>query len=129
MLPKDGNLNNLETGALYRYYLCFTMFFARLVYYRISTRLFQYQSRDKHVFTPLVRIEDVLLCVETTIQYAFEFNVFLLLLSMGLRKAFDTVDHRELFRANVFRITENKIYSDQMASVHGSRNFNISRGV
>ena len=107
-----------------------------MVYDRISVRLFEYQSRDQHAFTPSVRIEDALLCAEASIQYALEFNVPLWLSSMDLRKAFDTVDHTELFRAlghhgldPAYIELLKRLYSGQTGSANGSRTFNILCGV
>ena len=58
------------------------------------------------------------------------------LLSMDLRKAFDTIDHNSLFQAlQLHGISPNYIallqllYQDQLGSVHGSRLFSITRGV
>ena len=107
-----------------------------MVHSRISPPLLQHQSRDQHAFTPFVRIEDALLCAECSIQYALIFNVPPWLLSMDLRKAFDTVDHAEVFRAlgrhgvdPAYVALLRKLYSGQTGSVNGSRIFNILRGV
>ena len=114
----------------------FYKIFARLLYNRISPILFSYQSRDQHAFTPNLRIEDALLCAETTIQYALEFNVPLWLLSMDLRKAFDTVSHDQLFRALGYHGLDpgyiellKILYINQTGSVNGSRHFDILSGV
>ena len=58
--------------------------------------MFSWQSENHHEFTPERRIEDALLHAEDVIQHSFEFNIPLWLLSMDLRKAFDTVSHKHL---------------------------------
>ena len=73
--------------------------FSRLLYNRLAPLLHQAQSRDQHAFTPSVRIEDALLCAEMMIEYALEFHMPVWLLSLDLRKAFDSINHRRLFEA------------------------------
>ena len=136
MLPKSGDLTKVSNWRPIAILPILHKIFARLVYNRSSPVLFQHQSRDQHVFTPFVRIEDALLCAECSIQYALEFNVPLWLLSMDLRKAFDTVDHVEVFRVlgrhgldPACVVLLRKLYSSQTGSVNGSRFFDILRGV
>ena len=93
------------------------------------------QSWDQHAFTPKIRIEDALTCAEITIEYALEFQVPLWLLSMDLRKAFDTVDHQALFQSlclhgisEAYVVLLKALYSNQSGSVHGSQFFSILRG-
>ena len=110
--------------------------FSRLSYSRLSLQLFRTQSRDQHAFTPGVRIEDALFCAEVSIEYALEFQTPLWVLSMDLRKAFDTIDHRALFDSLHLHgvgdgyITLLKLlYTNQHGSVNGSSSFPILRGV
>ena len=66
-----------------------------MVYNRIAHTLFSWQSEEQHAFTPDKRIEDALLYAEVVTEYSLEFNVPLWLLSMDLRKAFDTISHEQ----------------------------------
>jgi len=69
------------------------------LYNRISPTLFGWQSEHQHAFTPNRRIEDALLYAELVIEYSLEFNTPVWLLSMDLRKAFDTVSHEQLLKS------------------------------
>ena len=106
--------------------------FSKLLYNRIAPILLRGQSHDQHAFTPDVRIEDALLCAEIIIGNAQEFELPLWLLSMDLRKAFDSINHRKLFQALALHgLDEGYIflirllYANQTASVNGSRIFDI----
>ena len=46
-----------------------------------------------------MRIEDAFVCVEIIINIHLEFHMPLWILSMDMRKAFDTIDHRALMEA------------------------------
>ena len=83
-----------------------------------------------------MRIEDALLCAESAIQYAHEFTIPLWLLSMDLRKAFDTINHSQLFRALGYHGLDPSyiellkvLYSKQTGSANGSKVFGIICGV
>ena len=97
MLPKDGDLSSVSNWRPIAILPVIYKLFARFLYNRISPQLFRAQSRDQHAFTPQVPIEDALFCTELSIEYALEFQTSLRLLSMDLRKAFDTIDHDALF--------------------------------
>ena len=96
MLPKDGDTRQLKNWRPIAILPIMYKLFARLLYNRISPTLFNRQSEQQHAFTPDKRIEDALLQAEVVIEYALEFNVPVWLLSMDLRKAFDTVSHEQL---------------------------------
>ena len=107
-----------------------------MIYNRISETLLSYQSWDQYAFTPDMRIEDALLCAEVIIGNALEFNIPVWLLSMDLRKAFDTINHDQLFRALGYHGLHPPyiellkcLYSNQIGSVGDNRNFSILRGV
>ena len=94
------------------------------------------QSHDQHAFTPLIRIEDALLCAESVIEYSLEFHMPIWLLSLDLRKAFDTINHDRLFEALESCGVElpyisllKLLYVGQSVSVHEGREFDILRGV
>ena len=89
---------NLQIGDLLHYFLYFKIF-SKLENHRISSHLFQRQSFDQHGFTSDNRIEDALLCAEVAIEHHQEFNLELWMMSMDMRKAFDTIDHKALLRA------------------------------
>ena len=136
MLPKDGDLSEATNWRPIAILPILYKIFSRLIYNRIAPCLHAHQSTDQHAFTPGVRIEDALLTAEVVIEYASEFHVPVWLLSMDLRKAFDTVDHSALFDAmtlhgvpacyvELIRI----LYCGQTGSVHGSGAFPIERGV
>ena len=99
MLPKDWDLNELANWQPIAILPIFYKIFAKLIYNRIASRLFQVQSFDQHGFTPGIHIEDVILCAAIAIEYHEEFNMPLWILSMGMRKTFDTIDHSVLMRA------------------------------
>ena len=90
MLPKDGGLTEISNWRPIAILPIPYKLFARLLFNRISPGLLARQSPDQHAFTPGVRIEDALVTAEVAIEYAIEFNTPLWLLSMDLRKAFDT---------------------------------------
>ena len=99
MLPKDGDLKELCNWRPIALLPIFYKIFSKLVYNCISNHLFQRQSLDQHGFTPDIRIEDALLCAEVVIEHHQEFQIPLWMLSMDMRKAFDTINHPALIRA------------------------------
>ena len=136
MLPKTGNLNDVANWRPIAILPILYKIFAKLVYQRISPRLFLNQSADQHAFTPSIRIEDALLCAEVTIEYSLEFQQPLWLMSMDMRKAFDTISHAALFDALERHGVESGyisllklIYRKQIGQANGSRTFPIRRGV
>ena len=96
MLPKDGDTTQLKNWRPIAILPIMYKLFARLLYNRISPILFSWLSEEQHAFTPDKRIEDALLQAEIVIEHSLEFNIPLWLLSMDLRKAFDTVSHEHL---------------------------------
>ena len=136
MLPKDGDLNELSNWRPIAILSIFYKIFYKLIYNRISSHRFQVQSFDQHGFTPGIRIEDAILCTEIAMEYHEEFNMPLWRISMDIRKAFDTIDHIALMRALRSRGLPEEyvsllsvLYSNQKASVNGSSEFKIQRGV
>ena len=70
------------------------------------------------------------------VEYALELNSPLWIMSMDLRKAFDTVDHEALFEALLSHGLEDphvmllrKLYLQQTGSANGSKSFKINSGV
>ena len=136
MLPKDGDLNELKNWRPIALLPIFYKIFSKLIYYRISSYLFSQQSFDQHGFTPGIRIEDALLCAEVVIEHHLEFNLELWLLSMDMRKAFDTIDHHALMQSlrskglpDAYISLLSVMYTNQKASANGSSKFPIQRGV
>ena len=110
--------------------------FVKLLCHRLSPRLLAQQSSNQHGFTLGIRVEDALMTAEVVIEHSIEFHTSVWLLSMDLRKAFDTVDHDALLRALHDRGVDegylallDLLYGDQVGSVHDSRKFPIERGV
>ena len=106
------------------------------MYDNISSNLFQRQSVDHHGFFPGIRIEDVSTCAEVAIEHHQGCTLPLWMLSMDMRKAFDTIDHPALIRAlrcrefpEAYVALLSMLYVNQMASVSGSSKFQIQRGV
>ena len=96
MILKEGDLSEVGNWRPIAIFSISYKVFARLLYHRLSPTLFHHQSHDRHAFTPGIRIEDALLCAEVVIENSLEFHKPLWILSMDLRKAFDTVDHDQL---------------------------------
>ena len=99
-----------------------------------SEHVFSEHVFSEHVFSD-IRIEDALFCAEVAIEHHQEFNLPLWMLSMDMRKAFDTIDHPALVRALRSRGLPEAyvsllalLYANQMASVNGSSKFPIQRG-
>ena len=136
MLPKDGDTTQLKNWRPIAILPIMYKLFARLLYNRISPTLFSWQSADQHAFTPGKRIEDALLHAEIIIEHSLEFNVPLWLLSMDLRKAFDTVSHEHLLLALGYHGLDpayiallQRLYKNKSGAVNESRHFKILRGV
>ena len=102
MLPKSGDMECVANWRPIAILPITYKLFTRLLYDRLSPILLKNQSSEQHAFSPGIRIEDALLCAECAIEHALEFNIPLWLLSLDLRKAFDTVDHQSLFQALEF---------------------------
>ena len=98
MPPKDGDLNELTNWRPIAIHLIFFKIYATLIYNCISPQLFRHQSWDQHGFTNGIRIEDAFLCAEVAIEHHQEFQLPLWMLSMDMRKAFDTIVHATLMR-------------------------------
>ena len=136
MLPKDGDLNELKNCRPIALLPIFHKIFSKLIYNCISSYLFSQQSFDQHGFTPGIRIEDALLCAEVVIEHHLEFNLELWLLSMDMRKAFDTIDHHALMQSlrskglpDAYISLLSVMYTNQKASANGSSTFPIQRDI
>ena len=136
MLSKDGDLNELNNWRPIAILQIFYKIYSKLVYNRISPYLFKHQSWDQHGFTLGIRIEDALLCAEVAIEHHLEFQLPMWMLSMDMRKAFDTIDHSALMQSLRSKgLPEEYIslltilYADQKGVVNHSSEFLIQRGV
>ena len=105
-----------------------------MLYVRISSKLLQHQSIDQHAFTPGIRIEDALLCAEIVIEQNLEFNTPLWLMSIDMRKAFDTIEHDNMVYAlRACDVPEEYIsliqllYRNQVGVIGNSKFFPIHR--
>lgn len=61
--------------------------------------IFGAQSYYQHTFTPDVRLDDVLLSIENTIEYILEFDTPIWLMSVDMCKMFDSIEYDSLFDA------------------------------
>ena len=136
MLPKEGDLNELSSCRPIALLHIFYNVFSRLIYNRIYFHLFSYQSFDQVEFTPGIRIEDALLCAEVAIEHHLELKLEVLILSMDMTKAFDTIDHHSLMAALRSRELPDAYisllcmsYTNQKTYVNGSSDFLIQNGV
>lgn len=136
MIPKDGDLRELANWRPIAILYIFYKLFSKFIYLLISSYLFHYQSSDLHGFTLGKRIEDVLVCAEVAIEHHQEFNLELWLISLDMRKAFDTIDHKVMVRVPRSRgfLEEylsliSMLYGIQRASVNRSSEFLVQRGV
>ena len=136
MLPKDGDTRQLKNWRPIAILPIMYKLFARLLYSRISPTLFGWQSEHQHAFTLDKRIEDALLYAELVVEYALEFNTPVWLLSMDLRKAFDTVSHEQVLISLGYHGLDptyitvlRKLYQNQTGAVSESKRFDIQRGV
>lgn len=109
---------------------------ARMMYNRISSGLFRHQSIDQYAFTPHIRLEDAVIIVENVIEYVHEFDTPVWMMSMDMRKAFDTIDHEALLNglrghgvAEPYIHLLGKFYTGRQDTVNGSFPFPIQRGV
>jgi hypothetical protein len=107
-----------------------------MLYNRLLPQLDSHQHFDQCGFRPGVRIEDALLVAETLISKTLEYHLPLWMVSLDLKKAFDRVHHNALFDALRGQDVDDptialllEIYSGQRGCVHGSREFDIARGV
>ena len=105
------------------------------MYSRISPGLSVQQSYDQHAFARDVRVEDVLLVVENIIEYVLEFDSPVWMMSMDMRKIFDTIEYESLLNvfaahgvAQEYIILLQQPNSMQIGSVEDSE-FNIKLGV
>ena len=64
----------------------------------IFAYLLQRQSSDQYGLSYGKAIDHVLLCAEIVIDYYQEFSLELRLISIGICKAFDTIDHQVMVR-------------------------------
>ena len=74
-------------------------FFARLVYQRISYGLDEHQSEDQFGFRHSRSTTHALLVLESMLSKGIEYIVPVRVVTIDLKKVFDRVDHKFLFRA------------------------------
>jgi hypothetical protein len=73
--------------------------FAKLVHDRIKHQLQAYQSEDQFCFRLGRATSHALLILESMLSKGIEYHVPVWVIMIDLKKAFDRVDHRYLFRA------------------------------
>ena len=107
-----------------------------MLYNRLRGTLHSYQPDDQYGFRPNRDINDVFIILENLVGKSIEFNTPLWLVSLDLRKAFDTVEFEPLLAAlRLQGISEayvqliSDLYSKQWGYVMGSTWFQINRSV
>ena len=110
--------------------------FSKLLYKRLMPILNREQSDEQVAFRPNYWLEDALSVFEGLVGNAMKFNLEVWLCSIDLRKAFDRIEYGALFKAleshgipSSYLNLLKALYSSQVASVQGSKYFEISRGV
>ena len=98
MRPKEDALDDVSNWRPIVILLIFYKVFSRLNYNRLTPDLFTQQSFDQHGFTPDIRIEDALLCVEIIL-----FNIQICMMPMIMIKTFGTIDHNSILQAFRYR--------------------------
>ena len=136
MLPKIGDLNQTSNWRTIAILPILYKLFSKTLYNRLSKNLFLHQLFDQHAFIPERRIEDALFCLEIATEFSLEYQTPLWILSMDLRKAFDTIDHSALFAGlRAHDVPEEYIhlimmlYSKQTGTVNDSKKFRMERGM
>ena len=136
MIPKQGDLSLPSNWRPIAILPIFYELFSRMLHNRLLPQLDSHQHFDQCGFRPGVRIEDALLVAETLISKTLEYHLPLWMVSLDLKKAFDRVHHNALFDALRGQDVDDptialllEIYSGQRGCVHGSREFDIARGV
>ena len=88
---------------------------------------------DQYTFTPHIRLEDALVVVENVVEYTLEFDTPIWMMSVDMRKTFDTIDHKALLQGlRDHGVAEHyvhllaKLYIDQYGSANDSSNFPIT---
>ena len=99
MLPKSRNLAVPSNWRLIDILPVLYKLFARINDNRLSPTLLSTQSVEQCAFTFRVRLEDALCTVEIAIGHCSEFNKPLWMLSVGMSKAFDSVEHEAVLYA------------------------------
>ena len=112
--------------------------FSRIVFNRIKTVLTQAQSCDQAGFRPGFSCDDNLFAIMLLTEKMNEFNQPLWVVAVDFKKAFDTINHRSLWKAlqeqgvpGIYITCLQKLYAGQEGYVQSDRNsfrFNIERG-
>ena len=99
MLPKNGGLNCASNWRPIAILPILYKIFAKMLYYRLYPILDAYQPDDQFGFRRNKRIEDVFAILENIISKADEWNLPVCMISLDLRKAFETIKFLPLFPA------------------------------
>ena len=113
--------------------------FARLLYNRLEPLLDQHQCPDQAGFRHNYSTEDHLYTTTLLVERSYEWQLNLWVATIDFRKAFDTIDHNQLWQTlqnqNIpppyIQLLQN-LYTDQTATIRTdkqSRQFNLQRGV
>ena len=91
MLPTNGDLENPSNWRPVAILPILYKIFAKMLYYRLIPIVDQYQPDDQFGFRRDKRIEDIFAILENIIGKTDEWNLPVWMISMDLRKAFDTI--------------------------------------
>ena len=136
MLPKTGNLNAVDNWRPIAILPILYKLFSHLVLARIFPVLDSCQDDNQLGFRPGMRLENAFATLESLLSSCHEFHLNLWVASLDMRKAFDRLEFKALFRAlRQYGLDEPHLnliaalYANQEATVEGSSKFNIERGV
>ena len=136
MLPKSGDLKNPSNWRPIAILPILYKIFAKMLYYRLYPILDQYQPDDQFGFRKDKRIEDIFAILENIIGKTDEWNLPVWMISLDLRKAFDTIKFTPLFTTlrsqgvpEAYVQLLATLYEKQKRSVNGNNLFDILRGV
>eukprot|EP00973_Karenia_brevis_P009778 1320948-Karenia_brevis.AAC.1 len=136
MLPKKGDLHDPANYRPIAILPTLYKLFSKMLYSRLSRHLNPHQSHDQVGFRPKCWIEDAFCMYEGLVSTAIDYQIDTWICSIDLKKAFDRIEFEALFRAlREHELPEPYVhllialYSNQVASVNGSSQFNIQRGV
>ena len=136
MVPKSGDLQQTKNWRPIAILKITYKIFAKMLHDRLQPLLETEQSMDQVGFQRGTGIDHALAVFETVCGKSIEWNCEIWFASLDLTKAFDRVEHNQLFEAlreqhvpQPYIALLRAIYSSQSGAVHGGRPFDIQRGV
>ena len=136
MVPKSGNLQQTKNWRPIAILKITYKIFAKMLHDRLQPLLETEQLMDQVGFRRGTGIDHALAVFETVCGKSIEWNCEIWFASLDLTKAFDRVEHNQLFQAlreqhvpQPYIALLRAIYSSQSGAVHGGRPFDIQCGV